>query len=56
MTEKFEKYRIARQKDLDGMSERQKKAETMYQTAIKDKNTIQTQLVSKESEIGMLSS
>ncbi|KAF9436531.1 hypothetical protein BGZ76_003684 [Entomortierella beljakovae] len=54
LTEKFEKYRIARQKDLDLMSEKQKKTELSYQTAIKDKNSIQTQLASRESEIADL--
>ncbi|KAF9955539.1 hypothetical protein BGZ65_003325 [Modicella reniformis] len=54
MVDKFEKYRIARQKELDVMSERQKKAETMYQSAIKDKSFIQKQLLSKESEIAEL--
>ncbi|KAF9193361.1 hypothetical protein BGZ49_003290, partial [Haplosporangium sp. Z 27] len=54
LTEKFEKYRMARQKDLDVMSEKQKKAESMYQSAIKEKSSIQTQLAAKESEIGNL--
>ncbi|KAG0371216.1 hypothetical protein BGZ54_008956 [Gamsiella multidivaricata] len=54
LTEKFEKYRIARQKELDVMSEKQKKAEIMYQTVVKDKNAVQTQLASKESEIAEL--
>lgn len=34
------------------MAEKQKRGEAMYQGAIKDKNAIMTQLVSKESEIG----
>ncbi|KAG0013867.1 hypothetical protein BGZ80_010795 [Entomortierella chlamydospora] len=51
LTERFERYRIARQKDLDVISEKQRKAELMYQGAIKDKNSIQTQLAAKESEI-----
>ncbi|KAF9346891.1 hypothetical protein BGX26_001610 [Mortierella sp. AD094] len=54
LTEKFERYRIARQKDLDVISEKQRKAESMYQGAIKDKNSIQTQLAVKESEIADL--
>ncbi|KAF9096133.1 hypothetical protein BGX27_001171, partial [Mortierella sp. AM989] len=54
LTEKFEKYRIARQKDLDLVSEKQKKAESMYQGAVKDKNSIHTQLAAKESEIADL--
>ncbi|KAG0380527.1 hypothetical protein BGX24_007557 [Mortierella sp. AD032] len=54
LSERFEKYRISHQKDLDLMAERQKKGETMYQGAIKDKNTIMTQLASKESEIADL--
>ncbi|ORZ01811.1 hypothetical protein BCR41DRAFT_209947 [Lobosporangium transversale] len=36
------------------MTEKQKKAETMYQGAIKEKNSIQTQLVAKDSEIADL--
>ncbi|KAG0312497.1 hypothetical protein BGZ97_011156 [Linnemannia gamsii] len=54
LTEKFEKYRISHQKDLDVMAEKQKRGETMYQGAIKDKNAIMTQLASKESEIAEL--
>ncbi|KAG0328476.1 hypothetical protein BGZ99_005171 [Dissophora globulifera] len=54
LTDKFEKYRISRQRELEIMTEKQKKAETMYQSAVKDKSTIQTQLVNKESEIAEL--
>ncbi|KAF8943480.1 hypothetical protein BGZ47_005397 [Haplosporangium gracile] len=54
LTERFEKYRISHQKDLDVMSDKQKRGETMYQGAIKDKNAIMTQLASKESEIAEL--
>ncbi|KAG9066428.1 hypothetical protein KI688_001654 [Linnemannia hyalina] len=55
LTERFEKYRISHQKDLDVMAEKQKRGEAMYQGAIKDKNAIMTQLASKESEIADLS-
>ncbi|KAF9105685.1 hypothetical protein BGX29_011651 [Mortierella sp. GBA35] len=54
LSERFERYRIAHQKDLDVMAERQKKGEAMYQGAIKDKNSIMTQLAAKESEIAEL--
>ncbi|KAH7042453.1 hypothetical protein BKA57DRAFT_472049 [Linnemannia elongata] len=54
LTERFEKYRISHQKDLDVMAEKQKRGEAMYQGAIKDKNAIMTQLASKESEIAEL--
>ncbi|KAF9902718.1 hypothetical protein EC991_004605 [Linnemannia zychae] len=54
LSERFEKFRISHQKDLDLMSERQKKGESMYQGAIKDKNAIMTQLAAKESEIAEL--
>ncbi|KAG0274931.1 hypothetical protein BGZ95_009328 [Linnemannia exigua] len=54
LSERFEKYRISHQKDLDLMAERQKKGETMYQGAIKDKNAIMAQLAAKESEIAEL--
>ncbi|KAI1302821.1 hypothetical protein EDD11_005491 [Mortierella claussenii] len=54
LTDKFERYRIARQKDIDMITEKQKRAEVMYQSAIKDKNSVQTQLVSKENEIADL--
>ncbi|KAF9185651.1 hypothetical protein BGZ50_002921 [Haplosporangium sp. Z 11] len=54
LTEKFEKYRISHQRDLDVISEKQKKGEAMYQGAIKEKNSIMTQLAAKESEIAEL--
>ncbi|KAF9129988.1 hypothetical protein BGW39_003593 [Mortierella sp. 14UC] len=54
LSERFEKYRISHQKDLDIMAERQKKGESMYQGAIKDKNAIMAQLAAKESEIAEL--
>jgi hypothetical protein len=52
LTDRFEKYRIARQKEMDVLSEKHKKTETMYQSAVKDKGFIQKQLHSKEAEIG----
>ncbi|KAG0197659.1 hypothetical protein BGX28_008851 [Mortierella sp. GBA30] len=54
LNEKFEKYRISHQRDLDVMNEKQKKGEVMYQSAIKEKNSILTQLASKELEIADL--
>ncbi|KAF9935226.1 hypothetical protein FBU30_006311 [Linnemannia zychae] len=54
LSERFEKYKISHQKDLDIMAEKQKKGEAMYQGAIKEKNSILTQLASKESEIAEL--
>jgi len=52
LTDKFEKYRISHQRDLDVVHEKQKKGAAMYQGAVKEKNSILTQLAAKESEIG----
>ncbi|KAF9569570.1 hypothetical protein EC968_002467 [Mortierella alpina] len=54
LADKFEKYRISHQRDLDVVHEKQKKGEAMYQGAIKEKNSILTQLAAKESEIAQL--
>ncbi|GJJ78081.1 hypothetical protein EMPS_10440 [Entomortierella parvispora] len=54
LTDKFEKYRLSHQRDLDALSEKQKKSEVQYQGAIKEKNSILTQLAAKESEIAEL--
>ncbi|CAO3570060.1 unnamed protein product [Mortierella alpina] len=54
LTDKFEKYRISHQRDLDVVHEKQKKGEAMYQGAVKEKNSILTQLAAKESEIAEL--
>lgn len=52
LTDKYEKYRLSHQRDLDVLNEKQKKSEVQYQGAIKDKNSILTQLAAKEAEIG----
>ncbi|KAF9967493.1 hypothetical protein BGZ70_009332 [Mortierella alpina] len=54
LTDKFEKYRVSHQRDLDVVHEKQKKGEAMYQGAVKEKNSILTQLAAKESEIAEL--
>ncbi|KAF9987546.1 hypothetical protein BGZ75_000438 [Mortierella antarctica] len=54
LADKFEKYRVSHQRDLDVVHEKQKKGEVMYQGAIKEKNSILTQLAAKESEIAEL--
>lgn len=38
---------------MDVLGEKHKKAENMYQSAVKDKSFIQKQLLGKEAEIGM---
>ncbi|KAF9961846.1 hypothetical protein BGZ72_001396 [Mortierella alpina] len=54
LADKFEKYRVSHQRDLDLVHEKQKKGEVMYQGAVKEKNSILTQLAAKESEIAEL--
>ncbi|KAF9335368.1 hypothetical protein BG006_000238 [Podila minutissima] len=52
LTDRFDKFRLSHQKDIDGLTEKQKKGEAMYQNCVKEKNSILTQLAAKESEIG----
>lgn len=52
LTDRFDKFRLSHQKDIDGLTEKQKKGEAMYQNCVKEKNSILTQLATKESEIG----
>ncbi|KAF9390518.1 hypothetical protein CPC16_005045 [Podila verticillata] len=54
LTDRFEKVRLSHQKDMDGLTEKQKKGEAMYQNCVKEKNSILTQLAAKESEIAAL--
>ncbi|KAF9383169.1 hypothetical protein CPB97_006681 [Podila verticillata] len=54
LTDRFEKARLLHQKDIDGLTEKQKKGEAMYQNCVKEKNSILTQLAAKESEIAAL--
>ncbi|KAG0015229.1 hypothetical protein BGZ82_001501, partial [Podila clonocystis] len=56
LTDRFDKFRLSHQKDIDGLTEKQKKGEAMYQNCVKEKNSILTQLAAKESEIGKFSS
>ncbi|KAF9287977.1 hypothetical protein BGZ68_000999 [Mortierella alpina] len=51
LADKFEKYRVSHQRDLDAVHEKQKRGEVMYQGAVKEKNSILTQLAAKEIEI-----
>ncbi|KAF9428895.1 hypothetical protein BGZ94_000616 [Podila epigama] len=54
LTERFEKARLAHQRDIDNLTDKQRKGEAMYQSCIREKNSALTQLAAKESEIASL--
>ncbi|KAF9974877.1 hypothetical protein BGZ73_001652 [Actinomortierella ambigua] len=54
MAERLEKARAIHQKELDSMLEKQKKIEALYQKTLKEKTTLQAQLVTKDSELADL--
>ncbi|KAF9156054.1 hypothetical protein DFQ26_009501 [Actinomortierella ambigua] len=54
MAERLERARAVHQKELDGMIEKQKKIEALYQKTLKEKTTLQAQLVTKDSELADL--
>ncbi|KAF9586630.1 hypothetical protein BGW38_000692 [Lunasporangiospora selenospora] len=54
LSERFEKLRQLHQRDLDAANEKYKKGELLYQSVVKEKSSILTQLTTKESEIADL--